>query len=68
METAFRNGFVSIAGTSFAQILPAMSRFAKDHRREETRQRVYEKLCAYLEKYKGLGHDAAEEEEYVNIR
>ena len=27
------------------------------------RQRVYEKLCAYLEKFKGLGKDAATDEE-----
>lgn len=63
MEIAFRNGFVSISGTSFAQILPAMSRFAKDNKREEMRQRVYEKLCAYLERFKGLGNEAASEEE-----
>ena len=62
MEIAFRNGFVSISGTSFAQILPAMSRFAKDNKREEMRQRVYEKLCAYLEMFKGLGNDTAAEE------
>ena len=63
MEIAFRNGFVSMSGTSFAQILPAISRFAKDNKREEMRQRVYEKLCAYLEKFKGLGNDADTEEE-----
>ena len=62
MEAAFRNGYVSIAGTAFAQLLPAMSRFAKDNKRGETRQRVYEKLCAYLEKFKGLDSDAAAEE------
>ena len=63
MEIAFRNGFVSMSGTSFAQILPAMSRFAKDNKREEMRQRVYEKLCAYLEKFKGLGNDTDTEED-----
>ena len=66
MEIAFRNGFVSISGTSFAQILPAMQRFGSNSkRREEMRQRVYEKLCAYLEKFKGLGNDAAEEEDEI---
>jgi len=29
------------------------------------RQRVYEKLCAYLEKFKGLGNDASEEEDEI---
>ena len=63
VASAFRAGFVSIAGTSFAQILPAMSRFAKDNRREEVRQRVYERLCAYLDRFKGLGGDAADEDD-----
>lgn len=63
MEMAFRNGYISIAGTAFSQILPAVSRFAKDNKREEMRQRVYEKLCAYLEKYKGMDSGSALEEE-----
>ena len=63
MDMAFRNGFVSISGTAFAQILPAMSRFAKDNKREEVRQRVYEKLCAYLEKFKDLSNPSDDGEE-----
>ena len=63
MDMAFRNGFVSISGTAFAQILPAMSRFAKGNKREEVRQRVYEKLCAYLEKFKDLSNPSDESEE-----
>jgi type I restriction enzyme R subunit len=63
MEMAFRNGFVSISGTAFAQMLPAVSRFSKDSKREEMRQRVYEKLCAYLEKYKDLSNPSDEDEE-----
>ena len=65
VEMAFRNGFVSISGTAFAQILPAMSRFAKDNKREEVRQRVYEKLCAYHEKFKDLCNSSDEDEEEV---
>jgi type I restriction enzyme R subunit len=61
MAIAFRNGFVSMSGTSFAQILPAISRFSKDSKREEMRQRVFEKLCAYLEKYKDMSHHADED-------
>ena len=64
MEIAFRNGFVSMSGTSFAQILQAKSRFGNESKkREEMRQRVYEKLCAYLEKFKGLGNDSTTEDE-----
>ena len=55
MALAFRNGFISISGIAFAQILPAVSRFSKDNKREEMRQRVFEKLSAYLEKYKDMG-------------
>jgi len=58
MAMAFRNGFVSMSGVAFAQILPAVSRFSKDSKREEMRQRVFEKLCAYLEKYKDMSNHA----------
>ncbi len=61
METSFRNGFVSMSGVGFAQILPAVSRFSKNNKREEIRQRVYEKLSAYLEKYKDLFSQAEDE-------
>jgi type I restriction enzyme R subunit len=56
MEMSFRNGFISISGTAFSQILPAVSRFAKNNKREEMRQRVYERLSAYLEKFKDVGN------------
>ena len=56
MEMSFRNGFISISGTAFSQILPAVSRFAKNSKREEMRQRVYERLSAYLEKFKDVGN------------
>lgn len=61
MAMAFRNGFVSMSGVAFAQILPAVSRFSKDSKREEMRQRVFEKLCAYLEKYKDMSSHADED-------
>jgi type I restriction enzyme R subunit len=63
MAMAFRNGFVSMSGTSFAQILPAVSRFSKDSKREEMRQRVFEKLCAFLEKFKDMGNNEEEDSE-----
>ena len=55
IDMAFRNGFISISGIAFAQILPPVSRFSKDKKREALRQRVFEKLSAYFEKYKDLG-------------
>ena len=61
MAIAFRNGFVSMSGVAFAQILPAMQRFSNNgKRREEMRQRVFEKLCAYLEKFKDMSNHADE--------
>ena len=61
MAIAFRNGFVSMSGVAFAQILPAMQRFSSNgKRREEMRQRVFEKLCAYLEKFKDMSNHADE--------
>ena len=63
MAMAFRNGFVSMSGTSFAQILPAVSRFSKDSKREEMRQRVFEKLCAFLEEFKDMGNNEEEDAE-----
>ena len=62
MAIAFRNGFVSMSGTSFAQILPAVALFTNNSkRREEMRQRVFEKLYAYLEKYKDMSNHADED-------
>ncbi|MCQ2257937.1 MAG: HsdR family type I site-specific deoxyribonuclease [Bacteroidaceae bacterium] len=62
METAFRNGFISMSGTAFSQILPPMSRFAKDGAREKKRNDVFEKLSAFLEKYKNLITEEDDEE------
>lgn len=67
MEIAFRKGYISISGTAFSQILPAMSRFAKNGVREKKRQDVYAKLSAYLEKYKDLGDDESDSEEDGNF-
>lgn len=61
MERAFRQGFISMTGTAFAQILPAMSRFAKNSVREKKRRDVFEKLSAYLEKYKDINVPDEEE-------
>lgn len=63
MEIAFRNGFISMTGTAFSQILPAMSRFAKDGAREKKRQVVYEKLSAYLAKFKDLSNENLDNED-----
>lgn len=66
MAIAFRNGYISKAGLAFAQILPAMSRFAKNNVREQKRQIVFEKLSEYLNKYKDMGKENMEPEEEPN--
>lgn len=67
MEMAFRSGYISMSGTAFSQILPPMSRFAKDGAREKKRQTVYEKLSAYLDMFKDLrGEDADNVEDNTN--
>lgn len=63
MDIAFRNGFISMTGTAFSQILPAMSRFAKDGAREKKRRAVFEKLSAYLAKFKDLSNDNLDDDE-----
>lgn len=63
LDVAFRNGFISMSGTAFSQILPAMSRFAKDGAREKKRQAVYEKLSAYLAKFKDLNNENLDNED-----
>lgn len=65
MDVAFRNGYLSMSGTAFSQILPAMSRFAKDGAREKKRQDVYEKLKEYLNKYKDLCPNEDKDEEPI---
>ncbi len=67
MEIAFRKGYISMSGTAFSQILPAMLRFGQKGIREKKRQDVYAKLSAYLEKYKGLGDDESDAEDDGNF-
>ncbi len=62
LDIAFRNGFISMSGTAFSQILPAMSRFAKDGAREKKRLAVFEKLTAYLAKFKDLSNENLDNE------
>lgn len=63
MELAFRNGYISMSGTAFSQILPAMARFGKNSVREKKRQAVFEKLSAFLERYKNLDDEDSSDED-----
>ena len=67
MDMAFRNGYISDSGIAFKQILPNTFRFAKDAKYSAMRQRVFEKLNAFFEKYKDMDRDepAGQEDDFV---
>ncbi|MFI6396217.1 type I restriction endonuclease subunit R [Nonomuraea sp. NPDC050540] len=55
IEAAFRDGAIAINGTAITQILPPVSRFAKNSNLGAKKQRVITKLNAYFERFFGLG-------------
>lgn len=63
MDMAFRNGFITDSGIAFKQILPNTFRFAKDAKYGEMRQRVFEKLLAFFNKYKDIDRDESSDKE-----
>lgn len=63
MEMCFRKGYVSTSGLAFAQILPPVRRFGKNKNTGLIRQRVAERLSAYLDKFKNLVNSEEEEVE-----
>ena len=54
VNNAFRDGFISSAGTAITKILPAVSRFSKDNNHSAKKQTVLERLSAYFERFFGL--------------
>src|SRR5574344_279773 len=54
MENAFRDGYVQSTGTSFARILPPISRFSPSGDRTKKRERVLEKLSAFFERFRDI--------------
>lgn len=55
IEAALRDGAIATNGTAITQILPPVSRFAKDNNLGDKKRRVITKLNAYFERYLGLG-------------
>jgi type I restriction enzyme R subunit len=54
MENAFRDGYVQSTGTSFARILPPISRFSPSGDRTKKRERVLEKLSAFFNRFRDI--------------
>ncbi|WP_417562359.1 type I restriction endonuclease subunit R [Microbacterium sp.] len=54
VEDAFRDGVVPSGGTRITGILPPASRFTPDGSAATARQRVLDKLRAYIERFRGL--------------
>lgn len=53
MLNAFRDSEIRSTGTAFANILPPVSMFDEDNSHAITKERVFERLIAYFEKYRG---------------
>lgn len=51
---AFRDGAIATTGTAITQILPPVSRFAKDNNLGAKKERVIAKLTEYFERFSGL--------------
>jgi type I restriction enzyme R subunit len=51
IESSFRDGGIQTTGTAFAKILPPVSRFSPDSARAEVRERVFDKLSAFFNRF-----------------
>ena len=54
VETAFRDRQIRTSGTTIIEILPPISRFASDGGHGEKKQRVIQRLSAFLDRFLGL--------------
>lgn len=54
IEAAFRDGAIATNGTAIAQVLPPVSRFAKDNNLGAKKERVIAKLTGYFERFSKL--------------
>jgi type I restriction enzyme, R subunit len=54
IEAAFRDGAIATNGTAITQVLPPVSRFAKDNNLGAKKERVIAKLTEYFERFSKL--------------
>ena len=55
MEQAFKTGELRLEGTAVSRMLPAVNMFAPDSEYSAQKQRVFEKLAAFFERFHLLG-------------
>lgn len=55
IEEALASGIVNALGTGIVKILPPMPRFTPGNEREKVKNRVVERLTAFVERYRNLG-------------
>lgn len=55
LENAFQQGEIKTAGTDIDSMMPSVSRFTKNNKREEKKMGIIDRLKAFFEKYFGIG-------------
>lgn len=55
LENAFQQGEIKTAGTDIDSMMPPVSRFTKNNKREEKKMGIIDRLKAFFEKYFGIG-------------
>ncbi len=54
IENSFKNGFVQDVGTNFSEILPPISLFTKDNKRDKKTNKVLDRINLFFNKYKDI--------------
>lgn len=55
LESAFQQGEIKTTGTDIDSMMPPVSRFTKNNKREEKKMGIIDRLKAFFEKYFGIG-------------
>ena len=55
LENAFQQGEIKTTGTDIDSMMPPVSRFTKNNKREEKKMGIIDRLKAFFEKYFGIG-------------
>ena len=55
LENAFQQGEIKTTGTDIDSMMPHVSRFTKNNKREEKKMGIIDRLKAFFEKYFGIG-------------
>mgnify|MGYP000605796756 FL=1 len=55
LESAFQQGEIKTTGTDIDSMMPPVSRFTKNNKREEKKMGIIDRLKVFFEKYFGIG-------------